>query len=209
MWLDRTAYPFIVALGAAAAFAYLVGWPRSAWLLLVLGLGVAAFFRDPPRELVTDPAAIVSPADGTVVEISLHEEFPLSPDRPFTRVSIFLSIFNVHINRSPIAGTLTQYVYHPGRFMAAFNPKASLANEQAQLLILGNDGIQVGLKQIAGWVARRVVTRVRPGDLLRAGEKIGLIRFGSRVDVFVPAEARLQIDKGDRVKGGQSILARL
>ncbi len=211
MRIDPDAYRFIVFLGSLAVIdTVLLHQPTWGLVLGLLVLAVMAFFRDPKRQLPLATPVILSPAEGKVLEIVPNEVFPMAPAGiNFTRISIFLSVFNVHINRAPVTGQLKQLTYHPGKFMMAFHPKASLDNEQSHLLFSTPEGTLVGVKQIAGWVARRVVTRIRPGDAVQAGQSIGLIRFGSRVDVFIPANAKICVKPGDKVTDTESILAHL
>ncbi len=171
--------------------------------LVALGLFVLYFFRDPERTIPQDPGAVVSPADGRVVEI-VDEPWE---GRPGKRVSIFLSIFDVHVNRAPVAGKIRKVEYHPGRFMAAWNGKASAENEQNAISIETPSG-EMSFKQIAGWVARRIVCWKRVGDEVALGERVGMIRFGSRVDIWLPSEAELLVKRGQHVAGGGTQLAR-
>jgi phosphatidylserine decarboxylase len=198
--------PFI-GIALALAFAGAVFSWRAFVALLVLAVCVAAFFRDPPRAIPQGPKLVVSPADGKVVKID-----PVPPGHPAgdgaTQLSIFLSIFDVHVNRAPVAGTITDVTYNKGEFLPAFDDKASLRNEQNRVFIDGPDG-RVGFTQIAGLIARRIVFRKKSGDRVERGELVGLIRFGSRVDVFLPRGSTLQVGVGDRVSGGSSVLAEL
>lgn len=164
------------------------------------------FFRDPQRTVPADPRAIVSPADGKVVQIVTEREDEFFRQE-VTRVSIFLSVFNVHVNRIPISGRVEYFRYIPGKFLAAFKEKASLENEQTAIGIVGEDGRRVMFKQIAGIIARRIVCDVREGYRVTIGERMGMIRYGSRVDVFLdPAKVALKVKLGDRVKGAESII---
>ena len=175
------------------------------WLLLppvLLALFFLWFFRDPSRTISAAPGAIVSPADGVVTEAEWVETTLGSR----LRLSIFLNVFDVHVNRSPIAGTVSLVEYREGGFMNAMNPESGLTNEQTLIQVDG-DGYQVAFKQIAGLLARRIVCNVKAGDKVARGERIGLIKFGSRCDVLIPAEATLKVKTGARVKGGSSILA--
>ncbi len=171
--------------------------------LLFLGLAffVAFFFRDPERVIPPEPGAIVSPADGKVVKISCEEDGT-------TRLSIFLSVFNVHINRAPISGLVKAVHYRRGKFKVAFDEAASFENEQ-NLITLANGPIEISVSQIAGILARRIVCWCKPGDQLERGQRIGLIKFGSRVDVFFPPGVVLEVQVGDRVWGASSILGRM
>lgn len=198
--------PFIaIAVGLSLLGAWF-SW-RAFGVLLVLALFVTAFFRDPAREIPAGPGLVVSPADGKVVLIA-----PTPPGHAAgegaTQVSIFLSVFDVHINRAPIAGTITDVVYNQGEFLPAFDDKASLRNEQNRAFIDGPEG-RVGFTQIAGLIARRIVFRKKAGDVVARGEQVGLIRFGSRTDVFLPRGSTLAVKVGDRVSGGSSVIAHL
>jgi phosphatidylserine decarboxylase len=181
-------------------------WSVALWIdavLLFLGAFVAYFFRDPERQIPADAAAIVSPADGRVM-IVVDEPFA---GRAGRRISIFLAIWNVHVNRAPTAGRIEQIEYRPGRFYAAMRARASAENEQ-NVIHLSTPRGELVFKQIAGWVARRVVCWKKPGDQLATGERIGLIRFGSRMDVWMPDAVEILVKPGDHVAGGSSILAR-
>jgi phosphatidylserine decarboxylase len=172
-------------------------------VLLLLAAFIAYFFRDPERAIPADPAAIVSPADGRVMEV-VEESYD---GRAGRRISIFLAIWNVHVNRAPVAGRIERIEYRPGKFYAAMRSRASVENEQ-NVIRLSTPRGEVIFKQIAGWVARRVVCWKKPGDQLATGERIGLIRFGSRMDVWLPDGAEIVVAPGEHVAGGSSILAR-
>jgi phosphatidylserine decarboxylase len=188
--------------GIAAALYFLIG----DWKLLVPPLVLAAFFlwffRDPNRKIPTTPGAIVSPADGVVTEAEWVETTLGSK----LRVSIFLNVFDVHVNRSPIAGTVKLVEYREGGFMNAMNPESGLTNEQTMIQIEGG-GYEVAMKQIAGLLARRIVCNVKEGDKVERGQRIGMIKFGSRCDVLMPADATLKVKTGSRVKGGSTTIA--
>lgn len=160
------------------------------------------FFRDPPRRIPSEPGLIVSPADGKVTEADWIE----TADGPRLKLSIFLNVFNVHVNRSPIAGTVSVVQYRPGLFLNAMRQESAVANEQT-LIVIDSDTYSVAIKQIAGLLARRIVCRVKQGDRLERGQRIGLIKFGSRVDILMPSEATLKVKKGDKVTGGSTVLA--
>jgi phosphatidylserine decarboxylase len=195
------------ALAAVPAFAALaLGWTIVAVALLSLPLCVLLFFRDPDRKIPDAEHLLVSPADGVVIGIEPAPEEDAG-DGPRTRVSIFLSLFNVHINRAPAACGVEAVSYHPGSFLPAFSDKASLRNEQNRLrLVQGRHRFE--MVQIAGLVARRIVCRVRPGDKLERGQRIGLIKFGSRVDLYLPPTVELSVKVGDRVRGGSTLIGR-
>jgi phosphatidylserine decarboxylase len=187
-------------LGGACFF---LDWNVSAALLLFLALFVFSFFRDPQRVIPSEPGAVVSPADGRVVVVTDEE----NAGCPGKRISIFLAVWNVHVNRSPAAGTITKMEYRPGKFLAAMRERASVENEQ-NVFTLSTDAGEMVFKQIAGLIARRVVSWKKAGDTVLRGERIGLVRFGSRVDVWVPREAEILVKLGQNVKGGASVLAR-
>ena len=173
-------------------------------VLVFLALFVCYFFRNPDRKIPMEPGVVVSPADGRVVVVKDEEHV----GRPGKRISIFLAIWNVHVNRSPAAGTITKLEYKPGKFLAAWAEKASLENEQ-NVFTLSSEYGEIVFKQIAGWVARRVVSWKKTGDTVGRGELIGLVRFGSRVDVWLPEGAEIAVKVDDNVKGGSSVIARM
>jgi phosphatidylserine decarboxylase len=172
----------------------------------ILTLFLVQFFRDPERASDAPPDAVLSPADGTILSIGPAEP-PEGPSGLPKKIVIFMSVFNCHVNRSPVSGSVTSYSYSPGKKLAAFSPKASAENEQNRIEVTG-DGRRVVFKQIAGALARRIVFRKKPGDAVARGERIGMIRFGSRVDLFLADAAVIEIRKGDKVKAGLTILAR-
>ncbi len=181
----------------------LVSWLRGPWTalpLFLLGAFCAWFFRDPERPIPVGPVAL-SPADGRVVRVVQEG------DRQ-TRISIFLNIFDVHVNRSPISGVIADITYKPGQFLVASRELASAENEQNVITIRAADGTKVVFKQIAGLIARRIVCTKKVGDFVQAGERVGLIKFGSRVDVIFGPEWRVEVFPGARVSAGSSILAR-
>lgn len=184
----------------------LFSWVAFAVLLVVAGL-VGAFFRDPDREVPQGQGLVVSPADGKVVLIETTPQGHYA-GAGRTQISIFLSILDVHVNRAPVAGTISGVDYHSGSFLPAFNDKASLRNEQNRI-VLDHGAGQVGVTQIAGIIARRIVFRPTVGDHLERGERLGLIRFGSRLDVFLPTGNTVHATVGDKVRGGTSVLADL
>jgi phosphatidylserine decarboxylase len=188
------------------AVAVVLAWATGNWAWAVVPIFLAVFFlwffRDPPRTIPSGPGLIVSPGDGLVTETATIS----TPDGPRQRISIFLSVFDVHVNRSPIGGVLSGVRYQKGQYMNAMNPACAERNEQNVVKVRG-EGMEVTFKQIAGLLARRIVFVPREGDRLERGQRVGLIKFGSRVDVVIPAEAELQIKVGQRVKGGSSVLA--
>ena len=194
--------PFVLG-GVFLALRTPVSVPVGA-VLVFLALFVFYFFRNPDRKIPMEPGVVVSPADGRVVVVKDEE----NAGRPGKRVSIFLAIWNVHVNRSPAAGTITKLEYKPGKFLAAWAEKASLENEQNVFTLASEHG-EIVFKQIAGWVARRVVSWKKSGETVGRGELVGLVRFGSRVDLWLPEGAEIAVKVGDNVKGGSSVIARM
>ncbi len=209
----------LIGVGVSLAVLVLLDWEIIGWPLLGLSVFVFAFFRDPERVVPQDGKLIVSPADGLVSLIAqVSPPLELQGDdttgrglgsAAVTRVSIFMSVFDVHINRAPVSGTIRRIIYIPGKFLNADLDKASEENERQHVLIECNDGTPIGFTQIAGLVARRIVPFVKPGDLVAAGQRIGLIRFGSRVDVYLPAGTDAKVLLGQRVVAGETVLAEL
>jgi phosphatidylserine decarboxylase len=206
---------FVLIAGVVAIATYMGISHFLGWLLIGVTLWVAAFFRDPVRVTPRDPKLIVAPADGLVTMIS---QVPPPPELAgidglgsgtFTRVSIFMSVFDVHINRSPISGRIRKIAYVPGKFVNADLDKASEDNERQHFLVESNDGVRIAFTQIAGLVARRILSFVRTGDSVEAGQRIGLIRFGSRVDVFLPEGTAPKVLLGQRAIAGETIIAEL
>jgi phosphatidylserine decarboxylase len=197
-------YYYALALAAAAI---LVGWLAAPiWALpaCLLAVFFLWFFRDPERVIPDAAGAVVSPGDGKVTDVSSV----MINGRARTRISIFLSVFDVHVNRSPMAGVIREVRYHKGKFLNAMNPASAEHNEQNAVTVEG-EGQTIVFKQIAGLLARRIVFTKTIGDRVQRGERVGLIKFGSRVDVLLDASAKLEIKVGDRVKGGSSVLAYL
>ena len=202
------------------ALAAYCAWETLAWPLAGLTAWILAFFRDPERVTPQDDRFVISPADGLVTliqqvppprELMMGDGSgaPRMVDEPMTRVSIFMSVFDVHINRAPVGGTVRRVVYIPGKFLNADLDKASEDNERQHILIERGDGVLLAFTQIAGLVARRIVPFVKPGDMLAGGQRVGLIRFGSRVDVYLPKGCSSRVLMGQRVIAGETILAEL
>jgi len=209
---------------AIAALACLVtaffAWETIAWPLGLLVLCILAFFRDPGRVTPHDERFVVAPADGLItliqkvappVELTAEDGAgtPGMSAEPVTRVSIFMSVFDVHINRSPIGGTVRRVVYIPGKFLNADLDKASDENERQHFMVERSDGVKIGFTQIAGLVARRIVPFVKSGDMVAAGQRVGLIRFGSRVDVYLPAGTEPKVLLGQKTIAGETVLAEI
>ena len=203
MRIVKEGIPYIVVPVLLAAAAAVLGFWWVAGFLLLLTLFMAFFFRDPKRVPPSDPDVVVSPADGKVTRVG-----PVAPGADSTVVSIFLSPLDVHINRSPIPGKIVDVLYSPGKFLMATNEKASLVNEQNALTIQG-EKITVVCKQIAGILARRIVCWKAEGDSLSLGERFGMIKFSSRTDVLLPANVRVTVKEGDRVRGGTTVIGRI
>ena len=213
-------HKFAAIAAVAAALCGYFAWETLAWPLAALVPCILAFFRDPHRVTPQGDKFIVSPADGMITLIQKVDPprelviddgtgLPGLPAGPVTRISIFMSVFDVHINRAPIGGTVRRVVYIPGKFMNADLDKASEENERQHLLIERGDGVKIGFTQIAGLVARRIVPFVKPGDFLAVGQRVGLIRFGSRVDVYLPAGTEPRVLMGQKVVAGETVLAEL
>jgi phosphatidylserine decarboxylase len=203
---------FVVGAAAITLFAFLLDWDLIAWLLTGLTLWVAAFFRDPIRTTPRSDKLIVAPADGLITMIARVPPPPelrgadALAESEYTRVSIFMSVFDVHINRSPVSGRIKRIAYVPGKFVNADLDKASEDNERQHFLVEGADGRRIGFTQIAGLVARRILSFVKEGDTVEAGQRVGLIRFGSRVDVYLPPDAAPRVALGQRSIAGETIL---
>lgn len=199
-----------IAAGITLLFWWL-DWSVLGWLMVGITIWVAAFFRDPVRATPSGPGLIISPADGVVCQISdvvPPADLGLGTELR-TRVCVFMNVFNVHINRAPIAGSIIRRIYVPGKFVNASLDKASDDNERQLFLVRGADGTEVAFVQIAGLVARRIMAFVREGDTVQRGQRIGLIRFGSRVDVYLPVGTGAQVALGQTMVAGETILARV
>ncbi len=202
---------FIAMFAGAAFLAALTGVAWLFWPLMILTLWSIYFFRDPPRGVPQDDGLLIAPADGLVqmiVDAVPPPELGLGGEA-LTRVSIFLSVFDVHINRAPCAASIDVVAYRPGKFLSAAADKASDENERMALALRRPDGRMIGCVQIAGWVARRIVCYVKPGQTVVAGERFGHIRFGSRTDLYLPPGARLLVAPGQRMIGGETVMAEL
>lgn len=201
----REGFPFIAPLIAATLVSGLGGVLYLCVGFSILSLFAIYFFRNPRRNIPPGDHLVLSPADGRVLSVERCQEGRFLR-RDATKISIFMSLFNVHINRAPIGGIIEEMHYHPGRFHLANTEKSSLENEQNAVLVRGQDGLRVLFVQIAGFVARRIVCYPQQGDVLEHGQVLGMIRFGSRLDVYLPDQVDPVVKPGDRVKGGESIL---
>ncbi len=201
-------YPFIaIGLFGVALFLWLdfkVGWG----LFVLVTLFVISFFRDPERQAPQDEKAVLSPADGRILLIEEKEMTPFSTGQAI-KISIFMSVFNCHVNRIPKSGKIEKVLYRAGKFFSANQDRASAQNEQNAVLLRTPEGQEICFVQVAGLIARRIVCWVKPGETIKRGERFGLIRFGSRVDLFLPASTRIRIQRGDKVKAGLTIIGEL
>jgi len=201
----KEGFPFLVPSALLTIFLGGMGWKVLMSLGILLTIFIAFFFRNPKRKIPSLQNIILSPADGRIVHVGECEEDRFLRKKAL-KVSIFMSLFNVHINRAPAAGKVLERSYHPGRFLVASADKASLLNEQNAFVLETEDQFKILLIQIAGFVARRIVCYAKAGDTLRKGEIFGLIRFGSRIDLYLPTEVKPIVRVGQHVKGGESII---
>ncbi|MFO0774397.1 MAG: phosphatidylserine decarboxylase family protein [Nitrospiraceae bacterium] len=204
----KEGWPFVGGTVAATLGAWALGWTPLVCLFGGLTLFTGWFFRNPARSVPSRPGLVVSPGDGKVIAIDREFE-PRYLKEESIRVSIFLNVFDVHVNRAPMAGAVEQVIYQPGKFVPANKPEATLQNEQNAMCLKTAQGAKVLCVQVAGLIARRIVSWVQPGDTVAVGERYGLIRFGSRMDLYLPANSRITTSVGARVKGGESVLAEL
>jgi phosphatidylserine decarboxylase len=207
--IHREGYPFIL-IGLVATILLAMLWSPLGWIGTILTVWVCYFFRDPPRVTPIRDGLVVSPADGRVSLITTAvppAELDL-PAEPMTRISVFMNVFDCHVNRSPVAGRITKILYTPGLFLNAELDKASEDNER-NALVIETAGVKIGVVQIAGLVARRIVSFVKEGDSLSTGERFGLIRFGSRLDIYVPLSTQVLVGLGQIAVAGETILADL
>lgn len=211
MHIDREAWPIVAATAVPSVVAGALGRGRTALLLAALPAGVAAFFRDPERGCDAgeiEENTVLSPADGKVMHAGPAQP-GVAPDGDWLQVSIFLSVFDVHINRAPYGGTVESVTYRPGRWLAAYKFESAFENERSDIVMtrtVNGEQRRYVFRQIVGLVARRVVTRIRAGDEIGTGQRIGLMKFGSRMDVFVPPSVALAVEAGDRVVAGETVI---
>ncbi|MBS5491765.1 MAG: phosphatidylserine decarboxylase [Sutterella wadsworthensis] len=203
----REGRPFIIGTFAMAAIFWLLDWEFLAFLALILFIFCAQFFRDPAREIPTDPRAVLSPVDGRVCKVQKATD-PLTGEE-CTMVSIFMNVFNVHSQKSPVAGRVEEIVYTPGLFLNADLDKASTDNERNAVRVVTDEGRSITFVQVAGLIARRIICYAKVGDRLEKGERYGFIRFGSRADVYLPLDAEITVTIGDKVTGVMTTIARL
>jgi phosphatidylserine decarboxylase len=204
MKLAPEGWPFVGFFGAITIIAFTAGGALTALLPFVLTLFMLYFFRDPERRIPQEENIFVSPADGRVILIqNVREDQYLKSDA--AQISIFMSPLNVHVNRAPCDGAVESVVHTPGRFLSAFKHEASLQNENIAMVMDTRHG-KILVRQVAGFLARRAVCRVKPGDALKTGDRYGIIKFSSRLDIFLPATAKIKVKLGDKVKAGETIL---
>ena len=203
--IAKEGLPFVIGAVIVAVFFGVIGWMVLAFFGLVLTAFIAYFFRNPERKIPTRPNVILAPADGKVIHVGEVDEERFLKQRVM-KVSIFMSLFDVHVNRAPVSGKVIQRSYRPGKFLTANHDKASVLNEQNAIIVEMENRFQILVVQIAGLVARRIVCYPKAGDSLKKGEIFGLIRFGSRVDLYLPLAVRYYVKVGQSVKGGETIL---
>src|SRR3972149_3292356 len=202
-------YPFILASIFVIIITWVIGLRGVSYFSLGLAIFIISFFRDPERDIPSEEGSVVSPADGRIIKIEqerIGDRFKICPQEAI-KISIFMNVFNVHVNRVPAAGKVLGVFYNPGKFFSADKDKASLENEQNALLIEAKNGKRFVVNQIAGLIARRIVCYAKEGDAVEKGRRFGMIRFGSRLDVYLPVDCRANVKEGDKVKAGSTILA--
>ena len=204
----REGYPFIGFLAFLSLFFAALSLTLPAWLCLLATIFVLSFFRDPERFVPPEGSSLVSPADGKVIIVDKVTDETFTGGEAW-KISIFMNVFNVHVNRSPAAGTVEKIIYRPGKFYAADTEKGALQNEYCATLLRTEGGHRIAFVQIAGLIARRIICWLEPGDQVVKGRRMGLIRFGSRVDVYLPLQAELKVSVGQKVTAGESVLAEL
>ena len=208
MPIAREGYPFILFCAFAALLCALLGLTVAAFTGLLITTFVTWFFRDPSRVIPDDPEAVVCPADGRVIRIKEIDDDRFLKGRAL-KISIFMNIFNVHVNRMPMSGRVENILFKPGKFYSADNDKAALHNEFCALTMATSSNVRYCVVQVAGLIARRIVCRAEKGDTIAAGERYGLIRFGSRVDLYLPPDTNVEVQLRQKVKSGETILAYL
>jgi len=201
MNIAKEGYPLVACFGCASLATSLLGWGSFSLIFLSLLFFVVLFFRDPKRNTPPGENSLVSPADGKIVKIeSSNDEL----QKNSIKISIFMSLFDVHINRAPISGRVIKVQHSPGRFFSAYRDKASSENERNLIILEGSK--RITLVQVAGFIARRIICHVKEGEFLEKGAKLGMIKFGSRVDIFLPSDVKIVAKEGQRVRGGETIL---
>jgi len=209
MRIAREGYPWILAAAILSLIAFSLGWNGMGGVLALFAVVFAGFFRDPERIPPAGEGLVLAPADGKVVAIVKDEEKGKDAEGGGTRISIFLSLLDVHVNRAPIKGLVEKVQYQPGKFHAAYREDASQDNEQNAVRLVDSTGKSLNIVQIAGLLARRIICYVKEGETLERGQRFGLIMFGSRVDLFMPPGSRVEVAEGQKVRAGETIIGRL
>jgi len=208
MRIDPAGWPFVLGAAALAVLSAVAGYGAVAGIFAVAAAFFLFFFRDPDRTVTADPSDVLSPADGRVVLAGPADAQSAPPDGRWQQISIFLSPTDVHVNRIPVSGDITRVERRPGRFLPAYRPDAAAENERTEIW-LDHQGQTIVFRQVVGVLARRIVCRVDPGAHVRAGERFGVMKFGSRMDVFLPSDATLRVRAGDRVRAAITVVATL
>jgi phosphatidylserine decarboxylase len=203
----REGLPFIISTGLIGFLLIFTGFPFYAIPIGIIFLFVTYFFRDPERRVYEQANGVLTPADGTILNIRHIDNSSNPLGEPAYRISVFMSLFNVHVNRIPVGGRILDIAYNPGKFFAANLEKSSGQNENNQITLLTDNGLKIVFIQIAGFVARRIACWVKEKDHVKAGQRCGLIRFGSRLDIYLPFGSRVIIQPGDKVRAGETIIA--
>ena len=209
MKIAREGYPWILAAAILSVVAFSLGWNGMGGILVLFALSFAGFFRDPERTPPAGEGLVLAPADGKVVAIVRDGDEGKDAEGGSTRISIFLSLLDVHVNRAPIKGSVEKVQYQPGKFHAAYREDASQDNEQNAVRLVDSTGKSLKIVQIAGLLARRIICYVKEGETLERGQRFGLIMFGSRVDLFMPPGSKVEVAEGQRVRAGETIIGRL
>jgi phosphatidylserine decarboxylase len=207
MRIDRAAFPFVLIATVPVVAVWGIWGGGPAAVALVLPIAIGLFFRDPERTASQDPSLVLSPADGTVMHAGPARPGDAPDNQAWQQVTIFLSVMDVHINRTPVSGRVTRVLYQPGSFLPAYKPESS-QNERSEIWF-DHHGVTIVARQVVGILARRVVCRLTPGEQVSAGAHLGLMKFGSRMDVFVPPSAALAVAPGQKVRAAETVLARL
>ncbi len=202
----KEGYPFIGFVAFLTLFFAVLSLTWLAWPCLIVTIFVLSFFRDPERVVPHDPSSLVSPADGKIIIAETVSDDTFTEGEAF-KISIFMNVFNVHVNRSPSGGTVDKIIYRPGKFYSADSEKGALQNEYCATVLQTDNGHKIAFVQIAGLIARRIVCWLEPGDTIQRGRRFGLIRFGSRVDLYLPVNSDIQVQVGQKVRAGETILA--
>lgn len=202
----REGYPFIGCFAFLTLFFALINWTLPAWIFLAVTLFTLAFFRDPERFVPPAENELVSPADGKIILAEIVEDNTFLNHKAF-KISIFMNIFNVHVNRSPLSGSVEKVIYRPGKFYSADSERGGLQNEYCGVLLNSETFGKIAFVQIAGLIARRIICWLEPEDRITRGRRFGLIRFGSRVDLYLPVESDVSVQVGQKVRAGETVLA--